>query len=60
MNENRMIRGPLYRQEETYDELPLGSAEDVEYAAELADEDDVEARQRAEEADSRAAAYEGD
>jgi len=40
--------------------LPVASAEDVEFAEELADEDDLEAQQRAEEADVRANAYEGE
>jgi hypothetical protein len=39
--------------------LPAASAEDVEYAQELADEDDLEAWERAEEADRRAFRYEG-
>ncbi|TJY43607.1 YfhD family protein [Cohnella pontilimi] len=55
-----MIREPVYRQEEDYDQLPMGSAEDVEYSEELADHEDIEAQQRAAEADRRAAAYEGD
>jgi hypothetical protein len=38
--------------------LPVGSAEDVEFADELADEDDKEAQQRAAEADRRATASE--
>ncbi|WP_211246693.1 YfhD family protein [Cohnella pontilimi] len=60
MNVSRMIREPVYRQEEDYDQLPMGSAEDVEYSEELADHEDIEAQQRAAEADRRAAAYEGD
>jgi len=40
--------------------LPIASAEDVEFSEALADDDDLEARQRAREADLRAAAYEGD
>lgn len=36
-------------------ELPIASNEDVEYAAELADADDVEAQERAIEADHRQA-----
>jgi hypothetical protein len=51
---------PAYRQEDDYRELPMTSAEDVEYSRELADHEDVEAQQRAAEADRRAAAYEGD
>lgn len=35
-------------------ELPVAKNEDVEFSAELADEDDREAMQRAEEADQRA------
>lgn len=34
-------------------ELPVAKNEDVEFAAELADEDDLEAQQRAEAADDR-------
>ncbi|MBN2983289.1 MULTISPECIES: YfhD family protein [Cohnella] len=40
--------------------LPVASAEDVEFSQELADEDDLEAQQRAEEADRRAALYKGE
>jgi hypothetical protein len=35
-------------------ELPVAKNEDVEFSVELADEDDREAMQRAEEADQRA------
>ncbi|WP_276356009.1 YfhD family protein [Cohnella caldifontis] len=45
---------------QTSGSLPMASAEDVEFSEALADEDDLEARQRAEEADRRAASYEGD
>ncbi|WP_084783513.1 YfhD family protein [Paenibacillus sp. FJAT-26967] len=34
-------------------ELPIGKSEDVEFSAELADAEDLEALQRAEAADSR-------
>lgn len=40
--------------------LPMTSAEDVEFSEAYADEDDLEARQRADDADGRAASYEGD
>jgi hypothetical protein len=60
MNVNRMIREPAYRQEADYDALPIGSEEDVEFSEELADHEDIEAQQRAAEADRRAAANEGD
>jgi hypothetical protein len=40
--------------------LPIASAEDVEFADELADEDDKEAQQRGAEADSRVTASEGE
>ncbi|CDN42159.1 MULTISPECIES: YfhD family protein [Paenibacillus] len=35
-------------------DLPLGKSEDVEFSRDLADRDDLEAMQRAEEADRRA------
>ncbi|WP_156922054.1 YfhD family protein [Cohnella thermotolerans] len=40
--------------------LPTAKAEDVEFAGELADEEDREAQRRAAEADRRAAEYEGE
>ncbi|TVY00514.1 YfhD family protein [Cohnella terricola] len=40
------------------EQLPIGSAEDVEYSEELADRDDQVAQQRAEAADRRAVADE--
>lgn len=40
-------------------ELPTAKAEDVEFAAERADEDDLEALKRSEAADRRAQEYEG-
>jgi len=40
------------------EQMPIGSAEDVEYSEELADRDDEVARQRAEAADRRAVADE--
>lgn len=48
------------RKEEEYADLPIASAEDVEFSEEWADEDDMEALQRAAEADHRAATYRGD
>jgi hypothetical protein len=39
--------------------MPIASAEDVEFADELADEDDQEAQQRAIEADRRVTGGEG-
>ncbi|GIO14811.1 hypothetical protein J19TS2_43660 [Cohnella xylanilytica] len=41
-------------------DLPTVKAEDVEFSAELADEEDREAQRRAAEADRRAAEYEGE
>jgi len=52
-------RDPLFRQDDNPHTLPTASAEDVEFSEELADEDDLEAQQRAAEADRRAASYEG-
>jgi len=54
-------RYPLFRQDENESpqSMPTASAEDVEFSEELADEDDLEAQQRAAEADRRAASYEG-
>lgn len=40
--------------------VPIGSAEDVEFSAELADEDDIEAKQRAEAASRRVATNKGE
>jgi hypothetical protein len=40
--------------------IPIGSAEDIEYADELADEEDKEAQQRADAADERVGAVEGE
>ncbi|MEK0312986.1 YfhD family protein [Cohnella sp. 56] len=40
-------------------QLPLAKAEDVEFAAERADQDDLEALRRSEEAERRAQQYEG-
>lgn len=40
--------------EQNRNELPIAKNEDVEYSAELADADDLEAQQRAEAADCRA------
>lgn len=42
------------------EQLPTARAEDVEFSNELADENDREAQRRADEADRRAAAYEGE
>lgn len=46
----------MYEEEDqqAYEKLPLARNEDVEFSAELADEDDREAMQRADEADQRA------
>ena len=52
-------RYQLFRQDDNPQALPTTSAEDVEFSEELADEDDLEARQRAAEADRRADSYEG-
>jgi|GEM_PF-1064121 len=52
-------RCQLFRQDDSPQSLPSASAEDVEFSEELADEDDLEAQQRAAEADRRAASYEG-
>jgi len=41
-------------------QLPIGSAEDVEFADELADCDDKKAQRRAEAAEQRATASEGE
>lgn len=41
------------------EQLPIASAEDVEFSEELADRDDKEAQERAEAADRRASEYEG-
>ncbi len=41
-------------------QLPIGSAEDVEFADELADGDDKEAQERAAAADRRATSNEGE
>ncbi|MCD9023014.1 YfhD family protein [Cohnella sp. NL03-T5] len=43
-----------------HSKMPIGSAEDVEFADELADEDDKEALQRAEAAEQRVGASEGE
>ncbi len=57
---DRMIgRCQLFRQDENSQSLPTASAEDVEFSEELADKDDLEAQQRAAEADRRAVSYEG-
>mgnify|MGYP001488409672 CR=1 FL=1 len=48
------------RKEEEYADLPMGSAEDVEFSEEYADEEDLKAMRRAAEADRRAAQYRGD
>lgn len=56
LNEKRLT----LKQENEYSSLPVGSAEDVEFSGELADVDDLEAQQRATEADRRATSYEGD
>lgn len=40
-------------QETTADKLPTSKNEDVEFAAELADADDLEAQERARQADAR-------
>jgi hypothetical protein len=48
------------RKEEEYADLPVASAEDVEFSYELADEDDLEALQRAAEANRRATFYKGE
>lgn len=45
--------------EHTNSRLPVVSAEDVEFAEELADADDKEAQRRAAEADKRATSNEG-
>jgi hypothetical protein len=45
---------------EQHSKIPVGSAEDVEFADELADENDKEAQQRAKEADRRVGASEGE
>ncbi|QMV40449.1 YfhD family protein [Cohnella cholangitidis] len=42
------------------EQLPIASAEDVEFSEELADRDDKEAQERAEAADRRASEYEGE
>ncbi|BBI34753.1 YfhD family protein [Cohnella abietis] len=45
---------------DNHKKLPVASAEDVEFAEELADEEDKEAQQRAEAADQRATVSEGE
>lgn len=41
------------QEKQQQEKLPVGKNEDVEYRAEFADNDDVEAQQRAKEADRR-------
>ncbi|MBP3966175.1 MULTISPECIES: YfhD family protein [Paenibacillus] len=41
-------------EKQNFAELPIGKNEDVEFSAELADEEDKKAMQRAAEADARA------
>ncbi|WP_213527584.1 YfhD family protein [Paenibacillus cisolokensis] len=45
---------PNKRERAASERLPVGKYEDVEFAEERADTDDLEARRRAEEADARA------
>lgn len=40
-------------QQQQFEKLPTNQAEDVEYSRELADEDDLEAQERARQADKR-------
>lgn len=47
------------KQSESNEQLPVARAEDVEFAADRADADDLEALERSEEADRRAQQYEG-
>jgi len=54
-----MKRNDNRRQSARGDE-PIARAEDVEFSAEWADEEDREAERRAAEADARALRYEGD
>jgi len=44
----------MKKKQEQNGKLPIGKAEDVEFSAELADQDDKEAQARAAEADRRA------
>ena len=53
-------RIPLFCPEEDRSCASTTKAENVEFAEELADEDDLEARQRAAEADRRACSCEGE
>ncbi|MDF2964410.1 MAG: YfhD-like protein [Paenibacillus sp.] len=41
------------QQRESQQRLPIGKNEDVDYSAEMADEDDLEAVERANQADAR-------
>lgn len=42
------------RQSQSHQKLPIAKNEDVEFSLELADEDDLEAQGRAQQADQRA------
>jgi hypothetical protein len=58
MDENKLLNAGQFSKQNT--KIPVGSAEDVEFADELADEDDQEAQQRAAEADRRVTGSEGE
>ncbi|MDG0812125.1 YfhD family protein [Cohnella rhizosphaerae] len=47
------------KRNESNEQLPVAKAEDVAFAADRADADDLEALARSEEADRRAQQYEG-
>lgn len=51
----RTIRFAVCKQHEEIQNLPVASAEDVEFSEALADEEDRQAQRRAAEADRRAA-----
>nr|WP_255807586.1 YfhD family protein [Cohnella mopanensis] len=53
-----MIR--RYNVNNNQEQLPIASAEDVEFSEELADQDDKEAQERARAADLRASGHEGE